>query len=44
VFITTFEAKGFHAPIRLPTPPFVVSLMGAIELSNVENLSASSRF
>jgi len=45
VFITTtLEAEGLYAPIRLPTPPYVVSLVGAIKLSNVENLLTSSRF
>jgi hypothetical protein len=44
VFKTTLEAKGFHAPIRLPTPPSIVSLMGAIELSDVKNILVSSRF
>jgi len=40
---TTFETKGLHAPIRLPTPLSIVSLVGAIEL-DVENLLASSSF
>jgi hypothetical protein len=45
VFLTTtLEAEGFHAPIRLLTPPFVIFLVGAIELSYVDNLLTSSRF
>jgi hypothetical protein len=39
VFITTtIETKGLHALMKLPTPPSIISLMGAIELSNDENL------
>jgi hypothetical protein len=41
---TTIETKGLHAPIRLFTPLFIVSLVGAIELSDAENLLTSSRF
>jgi hypothetical protein len=41
---TTIETKGLHAPIRLPTPPSIVFLVGAIELLDVENLLPSSRF
>lgn len=45
VFITTtLEAEGLHAPLRLFTPPSVVSLVGAIALSDVKNLLAFSRF
>jgi hypothetical protein len=45
VFITTtLEVEGFHAPIRLFTPPSIVSLMGAIVLSDAKNLLAFSRF
>jgi hypothetical protein len=45
VFITTtLEAKGLHALIRLFKPPSIVSLMGAIELSDAKNPLASSRF
>jgi hypothetical protein len=44
VFITTLEVQGLYAPIRLPTPPSIVSLVGAIELLDVENLLTSSRF
>jgi len=39
VFITTtLEVEGFHAPIKLFTPPSIVSLVGAIALSNAINL------
>jgi hypothetical protein len=41
---TTIETKELHAPIRLPTPLYIVSLVGAIELLDVENLLASSSF
>jgi len=45
VFITTtLEVQRLYAPIRLPTPPSIVSLVGAIELLDVENLLTSSRF
>ena len=45
VFITTTaEAQGMHAPDRLPPPPSTVSLVGAIELSDVDNLLAISKF
>jgi hypothetical protein len=45
VFITTtLEAEGLYALVRLPTPPSIIFLVGAIELSDVGNLLASSRF
>jgi hypothetical protein len=45
VFITTtLEAEGLHAPIRLFIPPSIVSLVGAIALSDAKNLLAFSRF
>jgi hypothetical protein len=45
VFITTtIEVEGLHAPVRLPIPTYIVSLVGAIELSDVKSLLASSRF
>jgi hypothetical protein len=45
VFITTtLEVEGLYAPIKLFTPPSVVSLVGVIALSNAKNLLAFSRF
>jgi hypothetical protein len=45
VFITTtVEASGLIAPEDLSTPPLIVSLDGAIELSTKEHLLATAKF
>jgi hypothetical protein len=45
VFITTSsEVEGMSAPERVPPPPSATSLVGAIELSDVDNLLAIARF
>jgi hypothetical protein len=45
VFITTsLEVQGMSAPKRVPPPPITTSLIGAIELSNVDNLLAIAKF
>jgi hypothetical protein len=44
-FITTkIEAGGSTAPTTLPTPPNTASLIGAIELSEKNNLLATTGF
>ncbi len=43
MFITTpTEVEGLYALVKLPIPPSVISLVRAIELSNVKNLLAFS--
>ena len=45
VFITTSsEVRGMSAPERVPPPPSAPSLVGAIELSDVDNLLAIAKF
>ena len=45
VFITTtLEVEGMSAPERVPPPAIVVSLVGAIELSDKDNLLAIAKF
>ena len=45
VFITTrVEVLGMSAPVRVPPPPITVSLVGAIELSDRDNLLAIAKF
>ena len=45
VFITTSsEVGGMSAPERVPPPPSSISLVGAIELSDVDNLLATAKF
>ena len=45
VFITTsLEVEGMSAPERVPPPPSNVSLVGAIELSDKDNLLAIAKF
>lgn len=45
VFITTStEVQGMSAPERVPPPPSTASLVGAIELSDVDNLLAVAKF
>jgi hypothetical protein len=38
------EVEGMSAPERVPPPPSAASLVGAIELSDVDNLLAIARF
>ena len=45
VFITTSsEVGGMSAPERVPPPPSSISLVGAIELSDADNLLATAKF
>jgi hypothetical protein len=45
VFITTsLEVQGMSPPDRVPPPPIVVSLVGAIELSEKDNMLARAKF
>ena len=45
VFITiSVEVQGMSVPERVPPPPIVVSLVGAIELSDRDNLLAIAKF
>ena len=45
VFITTsLEVQGMSAPERVPPPPITVSLIGAIELLDKDNLLAIAKF
>ena len=45
VFITTsLEVVGMSALERVPPPPSSTSLVGAIELSDVDNLLATAKF
>jgi hypothetical protein len=45
VFITTtVESSGLMAPDEVPAPPEEPSLVGAIELSEAENLLVSAQF
>ena len=45
VFITTtVEVWGMSAPERVPPPPSTACLVGAIELSNIDNMLAVARF
>ena len=45
VFITTsLEDQGMSAPEHVPPPPKTVSLVGAIELSDKDNLLAIAKF
>jgi hypothetical protein len=44
IFITTtIEASGLIAPEDVSTPPLIVSLDGAIELSTKEHLLATAK-
>ena len=45
IFITTsLETQGMSAPERVPPPPVTVTLVGAIELSDKDNLLAIAKF
>jgi hypothetical protein len=45
VFITTrLEVDGMSPPERVPSPPITVSLVGAIELSDKDNMLAIAKF
>lgn len=45
VFImTTVETGGLIAQAKVPTPPRVPSLIGAIELSEADHLLASAKY
>ena len=45
VFITTrLEVEGMSPPERKPPPPITVSLVGAIELSDKDNMLATTKF
>jgi hypothetical protein len=45
VFITTtMDPGGLSAPMGLPPPPITTSLIGAIEVSNKDNLLACAQF
>jgi hypothetical protein len=42
--LTTVESFGLTAPDEVPAPPGKPSIVGAIELSKVENLLAIAQF
>ncbi len=45
VFITTIiETNGLNIPKGLTPPPTTISLIGAIQLSNKDNILALTRF
>jgi hypothetical protein len=41
---TTMDLGGLTAPMGLPPPPIIASLIRAIELSNKDNLLACAQF
>jgi hypothetical protein len=42
--ITIIETNRLNIPKGLPLPPTTISMIGAIELSNKENILALARF
>jgi hypothetical protein len=44
IITTTMEASGLTSPVGLPTSLSTTSLIGAIELSDENNLIASAQF